>query len=62
MGQWGNDFIDGGDGRDNINGGAGAETCIAGEVVNLCGAAVATPHFEFETEVQSSGPSKIMQR
>jgi hypothetical protein len=44
MGQWGNDFIDGGDGRDNINGGADANTCIAGEVVNRCDAAVASPN------------------
>jgi len=61
-GHWGNDFIVGGDGRDKINGGAGANTCIEGEVVNRCGAGATRPHYEVETESQSSGISDIRQR
>ena len=61
-GHWGNDFIHGGEGRDKINGGAGANTCIAGEVVNRCGAAQARPHYDIETKAPTSDTTNIQQR
>jgi len=61
-GHWGNDFLDGGEGRDKINGGKGGDSCINGEVANNCGAAMARPYHEVETEARSSGLSDIQQR